>query len=123
MADEKRVKRLARKVVQENLKKAAVIACEAEHDFESAQLMPPEMASEVRWMARAKEARAEKLLRHAARFAAAHSISTVMVPGQAKVAPVIVTKLANRKGRGGIPGPSAVNHDTQTAIRRVASDL
>jgi hypothetical protein len=116
MADEKRVKRLARKVVQENLKKAAVIACEAEHDFESAQLMPPEMASEVRWMARAKEARAEKLLRHAARFAAAHSISTVMVPGQAKVGPVII-----KKGRGGRPGPGAVNNDTNTTSRRVAS--
>jgi hypothetical protein len=114
------VKRLAQKVVRDNLRKAAMIAHDAEKDVSSAELMPPLLAADVRWSAKAKAVRAEKLLRHAAVLAAAHGIHTV-VPGQAKVGPVIVTKLTNKKGRGCNPGPSAANNDTHDTIRRVAS--
>jgi hypothetical protein len=111
-----KVKRAAHKVVEDNLRKAAVIAHDAELDFKSARLMPRAMANEVRLLAKLKEKKAEKLMRHAALIAAGHGIHTRRIPVQAKVAPVIIKK----KGRGGHPGPSAVQNDTQPTDRRVS---
>lgn len=112
-----KLKLVARKVVMDNLRKAAVISHDAEEDFKAARLMPPLLATEARWSAQVKAKKAETLYRHAAMIAADHGICTAMVPGQAKVGPVVIIK----KGRGCNPGPSAVRNDTQPTSRRVAS--